>query len=133
MLSATCTVICLIEAPGDSKVKSDTMEYKLRFWAFQCWFQIENRSIIKEDMPILVTHTQYWVPQTMGAPLLLLLKSWNYVRIGKGIASRCINIITWNCLQTKVHTFADRIQLTFFSSQIINRGRYSIFKKSMGI
>ncbi len=63
----------------------------------------------------------------------LQLKSWNYIRIGKGIASHCMDRITWNCLQTMVHTFAYRIQLTFVSSQVINRGRYSIFKQSMGI
>ncbi len=44
----------------DSKVK--TMEWKLRFWAFQRWFQIENRSIIKENGPILVLHYNRWSP-----------------------------------------------------------------------
>ncbi len=39
------------------------------FRAFQRWFRIENRSIIKENGPISPS-LQYWVPQPMGAPLL---------------------------------------------------------------
>ena len=34
-------------ARRDSKVKYDTIDKKLRFWAFKQWFGIENWSIIK--------------------------------------------------------------------------------------
>ncbi len=36
-----------------SKVTPDTVERKPRFWAFQRWFRIENRTIIKENVFIL--------------------------------------------------------------------------------
>ncbi len=36
-----------------SKVASDIMGRKLRFWALQWWFRIENRTIIKDTAYIL--------------------------------------------------------------------------------
>ena len=59
-------------AGRDSKVKSDTMEYKLWFWAFQRWFRIENWSIIKGNTPILVPLYNIGSPKLWGggAPLL---------------------------------------------------------------
>ncbi len=41
-------------AGRSSKVRSDRLRERLRFSAFQRWFRIENRTIIKETMPILV-------------------------------------------------------------------------------
>ena len=49
-----------------SKFKSDTMDQKLRFWAVQRWFRIENRSIIKEIKPILVPQDNIGSPKLWG-------------------------------------------------------------------
>ena len=53
-----------------SKATSNIMGRKLRFWAFQRWFRIENRTIIKETVYIFETSDRFGFPQTMGAPLL---------------------------------------------------------------
>ncbi len=53
-------------AGRDGIINYDTMEYKLRFWAFQRWFRIENRSIIKENSPILVPHYNIGSPKLWG-------------------------------------------------------------------
>ncbi len=53
-----------------SKVTFDIVGYKLRFQAFQWWFRIENRTIIKETMCILDIYGRIGLLQTMGAPLL---------------------------------------------------------------
>ena len=58
-------------AGRDSKVQSDYTEQKLRFWAFQWWFRNENRSIIKEIKPILVTVESIVGPETIGATLFV--------------------------------------------------------------
>ena len=57
-------------AGRDSNVESDIMKSKLRFQAFQRWFQIENRSIIKEIGPILVTLDSSGGPQTIGGAFI---------------------------------------------------------------
>ncbi len=51
-------------------VKSDGLGDKLRFSAFQRWFRIENRTIIKETMSILAIYDSIGFLQTKGAPLL---------------------------------------------------------------
>ncbi len=53
-----------------SKVTSDIVARKLGFWAFQRWFLIENRTIIKETVHGLDIYDRFGFPQTMGAPLL---------------------------------------------------------------
>ncbi len=53
-----------------SKVTSDIVERKLRFWAFQHWFRIENWTIIKENVFILDIYDRTAFLQTKGAPLL---------------------------------------------------------------
>ncbi len=51
-----------------SKVPSDIVVRKLRFWAFQQWFRIENRTIIKETVCVLDIYDRFGFPQTMGDP-----------------------------------------------------------------
>ncbi len=53
-----------------SKVTSDSMERKLRFWALQQWFRIANRTIIKETACILNIYDRISFLYTMGAPIL---------------------------------------------------------------
>ncbi len=53
-----------------NKVKSDRLVKKLSFSAIQRWFRIENRTIIKETMPILAIYDSIGFLQTRGAPLL---------------------------------------------------------------
>ncbi len=53
-----------------SKVTSGIGRRKLRFWAFQWWFWVENRTIIKETVCILDIYDKIGFIQTMGAPLL---------------------------------------------------------------
>ncbi len=60
-------LICLIEAPG---AMTGLNLIPLRFWAFQWWFWIANRSIIKEIKPILVSHDSIGSLKLRGAPLL---------------------------------------------------------------
>ncbi len=57
-------------AGRSSKVKSDRLVKRLRFSAFQRWFRIENRTIIKETMSILAIYDSIGILQTRGAPLL---------------------------------------------------------------
>ncbi len=51
-----------------NKVKSDGLYKKLRFSAFQRWFRIENRTIIKETMSILAIYDSIGFLQTRGRP-----------------------------------------------------------------
>ena len=59
---------------------SDSSVLKLKFQAFQRWFRIENRTIIKKVMAILSIFGSCWLSQTMGgafirvAPLLGILR-----------------------------------------------------------
>ena len=57
-------------AERSDKVKSDGLGEKLRFSAFQRWFQIENLTIINETMSILTICDSIGFLQTRGAPLL---------------------------------------------------------------
>ena len=57
-------------AGRSSKVRSDSSSKKLRFLAFQWWFQIENRTIIKDTMLILAIYDRVGFLQTKGALLL---------------------------------------------------------------
>ncbi len=41
-------------AGRDCKVNADRIGQKLKFWGFQRWFRIENRSITKEIKAILL-------------------------------------------------------------------------------
>ena len=69
-----------------SKVRSDKLSQKLRSSAFQRWFQIENRTIIKETMPILAIYDSIGFLKTKGAPLLgeaPLIGRLRYVKTGK--------------------------------------------------
>ncbi len=52
------------------KVRSDRLRQKLMVLAFQRWFGIENRTIIKETTSILAIYDGFGFLQTMGAPLL---------------------------------------------------------------
>ncbi len=49
-----------------SKVTSNIMGRKLGFWAFQRWFRIGNRTIIKETVCIFEIYDRFGFPQTMG-------------------------------------------------------------------
>ena len=53
-----------------SKVTSDIVSKKLSFCAFQRWFRIENRTIIKETVRILVIYDRFAFPQTMEGALI---------------------------------------------------------------
>ncbi len=53
-----------------SKIRSDFLRLKLKFWAFQRWFRIENWTICKKYMSNMVSLDIFGIPQTMGAPLL---------------------------------------------------------------
>ena len=53
-----------------NKVRSDRLREKLRFPAFQWGFRIENRTIIKETMSILVIYDGFWSLQTIGGALI---------------------------------------------------------------
>ncbi len=57
-------------AGRSNKGSSDRLKRKLRFPAFQRWFRIENRTIIKEAMSILAIYGSIGLLQTKGAPLL---------------------------------------------------------------
>ncbi len=57
-------------AGRSSKVRSDSVKKKLRFSAFQWWFRIENRTIIKEIMSILAIYDSLGSPQTIGGALI---------------------------------------------------------------
>ena len=53
-----------------SKVLSDIVERKLRLWAFQRWFRIENRTFIKENVFILDISDRTAFLQTIGGALV---------------------------------------------------------------
>ncbi len=55
---------------SSSKLRSDRLGEKLSFSAFQRWFRIENRTIIRETIPVLVIYDSNGFLQTKGAPLL---------------------------------------------------------------
>ncbi len=57
-------------AGRSSKVKSDRFRKKPKFSAFQQWFRIENRSIIKETMSILAIYDSIRFLQTKGGALI---------------------------------------------------------------
>ncbi len=57
-------------AGRSDKVKSDGLGEKPRFSAFQRWFRIENRTIIKEIMSILAIYDNFGFLHSRGAPLL---------------------------------------------------------------
>ena len=66
---------CILPNKGagrSSKVKSDTcsVETKLTFQAFKWWFRIENRTIIKEIVLILVSYDSTGFLQTTGGTLI---------------------------------------------------------------
>ncbi len=50
-------------AGRSSKVGSDSVGKKLRFSAFQRWFRIENRTIIKETVSILAIYDSIGPPK----------------------------------------------------------------------
>ena len=52
------------------KVRSDRLREKLTFLAFQRWFRIENRTVIKETRPNLGIYDSIGFLQTKRAPLL---------------------------------------------------------------
>ncbi len=52
------------------KVGSDCVRKKLMFPAFQRWFRIENRTIIKETMSILAIYDSIGSPQIIGGALI---------------------------------------------------------------
>ncbi len=59
------------DAGGSSKVTSDSLGTRLRFWACQCWFRIENWTIniIKETVLILVRYDRTGFLQTIWGSL----------------------------------------------------------------
>ena len=46
------------------------MTEMLRFWAFQRWFRIENRTIIKDFRAILLIFVSFGLPQTIGGAFI---------------------------------------------------------------
>ena len=48
-----------------SKFISDCPDRKLTFWAFQRWFRIDNRTIIKETESILISPNSIDLLQTI--------------------------------------------------------------------
>ncbi len=46
------------------------MTEMLRFWAFQQWFRIENRTIIKDFGAILLIFVSFGLPQTIGGAFI---------------------------------------------------------------
>ncbi len=57
-------------AGRSSKARPDVITLMLMFWAFQRWFQIENRTIIKDFGTILVIFVSQGLPQTIGGALI---------------------------------------------------------------
>ena len=53
------------------KLKYDNIELKLSFLAFQCWFRIENRTIIKGVIGTFVIFGPLCFGQTMGGGALI--------------------------------------------------------------
>ncbi len=77
-------------AGRSSKVKSDILGKRLRSSAFQWWFRIENRTIIKETMPILAIFDSIGFLQTRGAPLLGEAPLIGRIRYIKGWKRKCL-------------------------------------------
>ncbi len=53
---------------------------KLRFWAFQRWFRIENRTIIKGVMETFVIFGTLCFGQTMGGALIRVVPLLGIIR-----------------------------------------------------